>query len=505
MWGERFDASPGDLFSSAMRQRQGGWRSARFVAPAPQVGPTEATPAQTPPGFESPRPQVATQRRLQRRQPAREAFGALVGRARAVPPEWSLSLIGVLAYIAAAVTYRVPVATPAMVLAVAGLFFERRITVPLFVGLFALFLTWATFGYTASIDQATTMDQTIVMSKILLICFVIANVSRTSWRMRVFMIFFLACFAAFPARGTMVNYFIVRYTIFGRALWNYIYSNPNDLAALTFFPLSLSVAVALTEPKGWIKRAAVVGTAVLPLMILVTQSRGALIGLVASGLIFFMLHSRGRRLKSLLAAGAVAVVLLPFVPSSAWTRFAGMVNLTSVQTIAEADPEGSAEARWNIWRVAGTIIKENPVTGIGLGVYPRAHAMYSVRVGVPVTAIGFRDTHSTYLNVAAETGVPGLALFLLMVGVVVVSCERTRQKARGSPRAEQLLALELGLLAFMLAGIFGSFAKLSFLYIQLAVMWAVADITKRELAATTRQPVRGSSGASAAMQRLAAG
>ena len=34
------------------------------------------------------------------------------------------------------------------------------------------------------------------------------------------MIAFLGCFAAYPARGTLVNYFIVRYTMFGRALWN---------------------------------------------------------------------------------------------------------------------------------------------------------------------------------------------------------------------------------------------------------------------------------------------
>jgi len=446
---------------------------------------------------------AGSQRRTAAHQPVMQRFGALFSPLRSVQPEWSLSLIGVLFYIAAAVTYRLPVATPAMVLAVVGLLFERRITVPLFIGLFALFLGWAAFGYTASIDQGTTMDQTIVLSKILLISFVIANVSRTGWRMRIFMIFFLACFAAYPARGTIINYFVIRYTVFGRALWNYIYSNPNDLAALTFFPLSIAAAVALTEPKGWIKRAAVIGTAVLPLMILVTQSRGALIGLVASGLIFFMVHSKGRRLKSFLAAGAVAIVLLPFVPSSAWKRFGAMSNLTSTSADAlnAADPEGSAEARYNIWRVAGTIIKENPVTGVGLGVYPRAHAMYSPRVGVPVTAIGFRDTHSTYLNVAAETGIPGLALFLLTVGVVAISCERTRRRARGTPRAEQLLALELGLLGFLLAGIFGSFAKLSFLYIQLAVMWAVADITKLELDTATPQPMRGGQPVAARLQR----
>jgi hypothetical protein len=46
-------------------------------------------------------------------------------------------------------------------------------------------------GYTSSVDGAATYAQTIVLAKILLICFVIANIAD-GWRMRVFMIFFLA-------------------------------------------------------------------------------------------------------------------------------------------------------------------------------------------------------------------------------------------------------------------------------------------------------------------------
>jgi O-antigen ligase len=407
------------------------------------------------------------------------------------PATWSASFVGLLVYLFSAVTYRLPLVIPAMILALLGLLMERRVTVPFFVLLFGAYVAWAAASYTTSVDPAGTLAQIIVLAKVFVICFVIANVTRDGWRMRVFMVFFLACFALYPARGTFVNYFIARYSVFGRALWNYIYSNPNDLAALTFFPLALSVAVALTETNKWIKRAALAGVAGLPLMILLTQSRGALIALVVSGILFFVVHTKGRRVRSLLVAVAAAIVILPFVPTSAWQRFSLMKNLASGNVI-EADPEGSAEARYNIWRVAGTIIKENPVSGIGLGVYPRGHAMYAPRVGVPDAALGFRDTPSTYLNVAAETGIPGLLLFLSTVGVVAVTSERTRRVARGTPRANQLLALELGLLAFMLAGVFGSFAKLSFLYMQLAIMWSVTDITKREMANADIRPTRSS-------------
>jgi O-antigen ligase len=419
------------------------------------------------------------------------------------PATWSVSFVGVLVYIFSAVTYRLPLVIPAMILALLGLLMERRVTVPFFMILFAAYVVWAAASYTSSVDPAGTYAQVIVLAKIFVICFVIANVTRDGWRMRVFMVFFLGCFALYPARGTLVNFFITRYTVFGRALWNYIYANPNDLAALTFFPLALAGAVALTETNKWAKRAALAGVVVLPLMILLTQSRGALIALVASGIVFFLVHTKGRRVRSLLMAAAAAIVVIPLVPQSAWQRFSLMKNLASGNT-KEADPEGSADARYNIWRVAGTIIKENPVSGIGLGVYPRGHAMYAPRVGVPDAALGFRDTHSTYLNVAAETGIPGLFLFVSMIGVVAVASERTRRLARGTPRAQQLLALELGLLGFMLAGVFGSFAKLSFLYLQLAIMWSVTDITKRELAGAVAQPMRSTVPHGRRSQRLVA-
>ena len=234
-----------------------------------------------------------------------------------------------------------------MILALLGLLMERRVTVPFFVILFAAYVAWAGASYTSSVDPPATLAQTIVLAKIFVICFVIANVTRDGWRMRLFMVFFLACFALYPARGTFVNFFITRYTVFGRALWNYIYSNSNDLAALTFFPLSLAIAVALTETNKWIKRAALAGVAVLPLMILLTQSRGALIALVVTALLFFVVHTKGRRVRSLLMAVAGAIVILPFVPQSAWQRFSLMRNLASGNTM-EADPEGSAEARYNI-------------------------------------------------------------------------------------------------------------------------------------------------------------
>src|SRR4029434_9480368 len=163
-----------------MRPRQGGWRSARHVVPPPQVTHVDATPAQ---------PRIPAAASHAPRGAVRAAGAAvresiLHGTAQ-YPATWSLSFVAVLVYIYAAVTYGLPLVTPAMVVAVIGLFMERSgITVPLFVVIFAVYVAWAAAGDTSSVDAATTYAQTIVLAKILLICFVIANITRDGWRMR---------------------------------------------------------------------------------------------------------------------------------------------------------------------------------------------------------------------------------------------------------------------------------------------------------------------------------
>jgi len=315
---------------------QSGWRTARHVAPVPQPPRPDATVSAS-----SPRPTAqATGRRL----PAGNLSDAA---------KWSIAFVAILGYVYSAVTYGLPLVGPSVVVALLGLFFERvRIVFPTFLVLFALWVVWSAIGVMSSYQRDDTITQVTVLLKVLVIVFAIVNVVHNAWRVRMFIIFFLGCFALYPARGTLVNYFISGYTMFGRALWNFIYGNSNDLAALTFFPLSLTLALIITEKKGWVKNVSFLGAGLLTLIILLTQSRGALIALVATGLIYFLNQARGKRIKTLLTTMVVAVLIGPLVPSSAWQRFSGISKLTDTSTIAEADPEGSADARYNIWRVA---------------------------------------------------------------------------------------------------------------------------------------------------------
>lgn len=392
--------------------------------------------------------------------------------------QWSILLAGFLAYVAVIVTYKLPIGDVMMGIAVLGLIVQRNhLRVPPFIVLFALFVMWSALGLLHTEYPLVVWDHVGNDVKVLLVALVAANALRTRAQIRLFAVCFLGCFALFPVRGAMFNYFIAHYTLFGRAIWNYIYQNPNDFAALTLLQFSMAVGLAITEPRGWVRWAARAGVVVLPLVVLLTQSRGAFIALTAMITVMIAMQ-RGRRVRVIASIFIVGTLVATVIPSSAWERFRALSHATSTATLAEVDSEGSASNRYAVWTVAFRIIANNPILGVGLGGYGYAHSAYTLSsTELAGGARGYRDTHSTYLNLAAEVGIPGLLLFLAMIGITLHHAEGVRRAyASDRPKATtQLLYLELGLFAFLVAGVFGSFAKLSFLYLHIALIWACAQ------------------------------
>jgi len=117
---------------------------------------------------------------------------------------------------------------------------------------------------------------------------------------------------------------------------------------------------------------------------------------------------------------------------------------------------------------------------VGLGAYPEIHPQYARLV--PGSPVRLTDAHSTYILVAAETGIPGLALFLaILVSVFARSMSVRRKVAAAAPNQErQLWYLELGLIGYLLAGLFGSFPMLAFLYVQMALIFSAAEVVDRQ-------------------------
>lgn len=397
---------------------------------------------------------------------------------------WTVSYAAFLAYIVSVVTNRFAIGTYAIPVAIVGVLFEGRgLRLPTFLGWMAALFGWAVLGVVASAYPGDVAEAVTEYGKLVLIVFAGANALRTSAHVRVYMAVVVASFLAYPGKGAIYNYLTgsVRQ---GRAAWSGIYRNPNDLAAIAVLMLSVAVALLAFRLPKWARLCTLAACGLIGYVVLVTQSRGAFVSLAIFALALLW-RSRGRqRGRVLVGLAAAAVALTIYAPEGLSKRLSGLRNVTNTTNLKAVDPEGSAEQRYEIWKVARTVIAENPVLGVGLGAYARAHGQTVMRGGFSVIARGNRDAHSTFLTSLAETGMPGLLMFLTIIGTTLAFCERIRRRAlRVMPaEARALVVMEIGFLAFLVAGIWGSYSKLHFPYLHLLLLWSLAEVTRRELA-----------------------
>ena len=321
------------------------------------------------------------------------------------------------------------------------------------------------------------------------------SVLNSRARVRFFMLFALGTYALFPVRGGVFNWFIYNSATQGRVAWNNLFLNPNDYAALMIFPLGLCVVLFMSERSKLIKQLTFIGLAVLPMIIFMTQSRGAIVALAAGAFAYFVLQGKGRA-KSLLAIGAIAVVVVIFAPSGVWTRLSSLKSATESGNLSSANDNRSAEQRFEIWKVAWSVHKAFPITGVGWGAYPNAHSDFSRRSGIEALARGARDAHNTYLTLLGETGWIGFTLWASMIATIVMSAVRAMQRIRAyAPEyALQLKLMLLSLLSYAVCGMFGSFAGMSFSYLHLAVIMAMTTVANSEVDAFVNGPRRRRSG-----------
>lgn len=385
---------------------------------------------------------------------------------RLVEARPALAFLCLVAYLFVVHSGRLPIGQEALV---AGLVFALLapggVTVPRPLWYMAALLVWAGITAPMSPFAGDALTATYEFTKICVIAFLTANAVRTRAQLRLLIVIWLALFALFPVRGTLLN-FLAGVSTGGRYHWNFIFKNPNDLAALSLLPIALCVGLLQVERVFWLRVSAMIGLGAIALVAAVTQSRG---GLLALGTFAVLTWSRQRRKgrAALVLIAAVGVVVLA-APGQVWQRLSGLAALTDGgERVAQVDPEGSALQRYNIWKVARYIYAEHPVTGAGFGTYALVHGAYAPRVpNLQGNPYGRRDAHSTYMRLLAEVGIPGLALFL----AVFVSSWRMVRRALPTVREHYpgidglLIAMVCGQVAFLQAGLFGSFAHLPFIY-----------------------------------------
>jgi len=189
--------------------------------------------------------------------------------------------------------------------------------------------------------------------------------------------------------------------------------NPNQLAAALVIGLALSLGLVANTPRSPLLRIATIATGVLCLTgILLTASRGGLVALAAAGAAFVLLSGRWR-----LAATSIAVVLAAVTV----TYFTAAAPPEVQERIANPESTG----RTDIWGVGRRMVEARPVLGVGAGNFEISSIHYLLAPGALQRDEYIVDdpkvAHNMYLEVLAELGVVGLALFAAVL-VLSLGC-----------------------------------------------------------------------------------
>lgn len=175
------------------------------------------------------------------------------------------------------------------------------------------------------------------------------------------------------------------------------YGDPNawSTCLLVTCPMLLGF---LSTDKHWSSPLLLAGlVATFPACIFQSMSRAGLISfvIILPGIVYILRRQKGL----LLVAGAAFVVMIPFIINveAALLRYRTLLDPT-----LEADlGHGSLQERAALLKAGIQIFFENPVLGVGVGLF-RMHASYVSAGGV------WKIAHNSYVNVAAEQGIPGL-------------------------------------------------------------------------------------------------
>jgi O-antigen ligase len=231
---------------------------------------------------------------------------------------------------------------------------------------------------------------------------------------------------------------------------------------------------AAKRPAAWFVALIVGGVAFGTVALVLSQSRGGLLGFAAG--IATVLWLNGGWARSVVLATfvicAIALVL-PFVgPRVRESLVAGVGNPTS--TVQVTTENFAAQERIAHWRAGLVMWKDHPVLGAGAGNFSD---QYRESTQVWRFRIPRGHAHNSYLQAAAQAGTIGFVAYGALVVTVIATLVRRLKLARPETRA--MVAGALGVtVAVLFHGVFDYLHVLS-LGLQLGVVWAGAEIVGR--------------------------
>lgn len=277
-------------------------------------------------------------------------------------------------------------------------------------------------------------------------------------------------------------------TATGLARLNASYTyDANDLGLVIAIGIALSMLM-MTTARGWRPKLIALATALGgAATVALTGSRGGFLGLAIILLALLLLVNQVRVIKRIAVLAAAIAVLAISAPEGYWEQMSTILHPSEDYNVK------SKTGRVEILKRGLGYVALYPIFGVGINNFPRAEGTISELAANhrPGTPLRYIAPHNTFLQVAAEMGVPALLLWISIIGYGTLGLLSVRRRmpvtwrTGGGDRSFLYGActfIPVAYIGFSVTSFFVSFAYLSPFYILTTFSAAAGFFARRELA-----------------------
>lgn len=226
-----------------------------------------------------------------------------------------------------------------------------------------------------------------------------------------------------------------------------------------------------------------------------SYSRAAWISLAVASIIALMLALK-ISWKVIVPAGALVVIAIV----ASWSSLVLMFNENRqassgdlskhFQSISNISTDDSNMERINRWKSALRMSAERPLFGWGPATYQFSYAPFQIASEKTAISTNYGEggnAHSEYLGALAESGIPGMVLFVVLVAAILYRAINLYNKAGDKQSALLVLTLTAGLITYVVHGALNNFLdsdKISALFWGMIAAIVAMDIEFRNRSET---------------------
>jgi hypothetical protein len=216
-------------------------------------------------------------------------------------------------------------------------------------------------------------------------------------------------------------------------------------------------------------------------------SRGGFMGLAAVAA--YCWYRSPKKLNALIVVVVAVLFMLVLAPQNYWEEIS---SSTSDETLGE---QGTGGARLYTWGVGMKMFLSNPIIGIGQSNFPWTFEIYEDGEKFNERSFGGRQAHSAWVTLISELGLAGI----IIIGPMLFQCYRDLKwiRTRFAPaesrhkhgqtvqagedvRVYLARAMEGSLIGFIVSGVFISILWYPALWIMLAFVVALRNISETQ-------------------------